>query len=217
MDAAPENIRYLKYLAQEYPSQDDVAEKIINLQAQLNLPKGTEHFISDIHGEYDTFCKVVSHASGAIKRKIDEIFQHSLSDEEKINLGALIYTPESMLGIMLPAVDDQGQWYQYTIARLIQVLRAVSSKYTRSRVMQLIEGRFEKLVEELLYEKEDLTDKSDYYQGLLETIVAVGQAKALIIVIARAIQCLAIDHLHVVGDIYDRGPGAHQILRPNEH
>ena len=212
MELAPDNTRYLNYLAKEYPCQEDVAEAIINLQAQLNLPKGTEHFISDIHGEYESFCKVVSHASGAIKRKIDEIFQYSLSDEEKINLGALVYSPEVMLGIILPAVDDRGRWYQHTLSRLIQVLRAVSSKYPRSRVRQLIDGRFEKLVEELLYEKEDLPDKSDYYQGLLETIVTIGHAKALIVVIARAIQCLAIDHLHVVGDIYDRGPGAHKIL-----
>ena len=212
MEAVPENIRYLNQLAKEYPSQEDVAEAIINFQAQLNLPKGTEHFISDIHGEYEAFCKVVSHASGAIKRKIAEIFQHTLPDEEKINLGALIYAPELMLGVMLPAVDDQRRWYQDTLSQLIQVLRAVSSKYPRSRVRQLIEGRFEKLVEELLYEKEDLPDKSDYYQGLIETIVTIGHAKALINVIAEAIQCLAIDHLHVVGDIYDRGAGAHRIL-----
>jgi len=212
MEVVPENIRYLNQLAKEYPSQEDVAEAIINLQAQLNLPKGTEHFISDIHGEYEAFCKVVSHASGAIKRKIAEIFQHALPDEEKINLGALIYAPELMLGVMLPAVDDQRRWYQDTLSQLIQVLRAVSSKYPRSKVRQLIEGRFEKLVEELLYEKEDLPDKSDYYQGLIETIVTIGHAKALINVIAEAIQCLAIDHLHVVGDIYDRGAGAHRIL-----
>jgi len=212
MELVPENIRYLKRLAKEYPSQEEVAEAIINLQAQLSLPKGTEHFISDIHGEFEAFCNVVSHASGAIKRKIDEIFLHVLSDDEKLNLGALIYTPELMLGIMLPAVDDPERWYQDTMSRLIKVLRAVSSKYPRSKVRRLIEGRFEKLVEELLYEKEDLLDKTEYYQGLIETIVTIGHAKALIIVMARAIQCLAIDHLHVVGDIYDRGPGAHRIL-----
>ena len=212
MDAVPDNIRYLRYLAKEYTSQEKVAEGIVNMRARLKLPKGTEHFISDIHGEYDSFCEVVSHASGAIKRKIEEIFQHTLSAEEKINLGALIYSPEVMLGILLPPVDDRRQWFRQTLLHLIQVLRSVSSKYPRSRVCHLIEGRFEKLVEELLYEKEDLADKREYYQGLLETIVAIGHARALIIVIARAIQSLAIEHLHVVGDIYDRGPGAHQIL-----
>ena len=212
MGTRPENMRYLKQLAKEYPSQEVVAEAIINLQAQLNLPKGTEHFISDIHGEFEAFCKVVSHASGAIKRKITEIFGHTLSQKEQIYLGALIYDPERVLGIMLPANDDQGKWYQETLFRMILVLRAVSSKYPRSKVKRLIEGRFEKLVEELLYEKEDVQDKADYYQSLIETIVTTGHGRVLIVVIAEAIQCLAIDHLHVVGDIYDRGPGAHLIM-----
>ena len=182
------------------------------MQAQLNLPKGTEHFISDIHGEFDAFCKVVSHASGAIKRRIAEIFGDTLSDAEKVNLGALIYTPETMLGIMLPVAGEQRQWYRDTLLRLIRVLRSVSSKYPRAKVRRLIEGRFEALVEELLYEQEQLADKCDYYQGLIETIITTGHAKALIVVIAKAIQCLAIDHLHVVGDIFDRGPGAHLIV-----
>ncbi len=212
MERDPENMRHLSHLTKEYPSQEAVAEAIINLQAQLELPKGTEHFISDIHGEFDAFCKVVSHASGAIKRKIAEIFKHTLSDKEKIELGALIYTPETMLGILLPVADEQKQWYQETLLRLILVLRAVSSKYPRSKVRRLIKGRFEGLVEELLYENELLTDKSDYYHGLIKTIVATGHSKAFIVVMAKAIQCLAIDHLHIVGDIYDRGPAAHLIM-----
>ena len=212
MERDLENTRHLSYLAKEYPSQEAVAEAIIDLQAELELPKGTEHFISDIHGEYEAFCKVVSHASGAIKRKIAEIFSNTLSAAEKIELGALIYSPEKMLGIMLPVTDDRRQWYQQTLLRLIHVLRAVSSKYPRSKVRVLIEGRFEMLVEELLYENEQLTDKCEYYQSLLETIITTGQAKTIIIIIAKAIQCLAIDHLHVVGDIYDRGPAAHLIM-----
>jgi len=212
MEPFPDHMHYLKHLAKEFPSRETVAEAIINMQAQLKLPKGTEHFISDIHGEYEAFCKVVSHASGAIKRKIAEIFKDTLSDEEKIQLGALIYTPESMLGVLLPAAEDQKQWYQQTLLRLIHVLRAVSSKYPRSKVRRLIEGRFESLVEELLYENEMLTDKCEYYQGLIDTIVSTGHAKAFIVVMAKAIQCLAIDHLHIVGDIYDRGPGAHLIV-----
>ncbi|TKB09626.1 fructose-1,6-bisphosphatase [Desulforhopalus sp. IMCC35007] len=212
MELFPDHLRYLTHLAKEFPSQETAAEAIINLQAQLKLPKGTEHFISDIHGEYEAFCKVVNHASGAIQRKIDEIFKDTLSGEDKIKLGALIYTPETMLGIMLPVADEQKQWYQRTLLRLTYVLRAVSSKYPRTKVRQLIEGRFERLVEELLYENENLNDKSEYYQGLIETIVSTGHAKAFIVVMAKAIQRLAIDHLHVVGDIYDRGPAAHLIV-----
>ena len=211
MEPPSDHMRYLNHLAKAYPSLEAVAEAIINLRAQLNLPKGTEHFISDIHGEFEAFCKVVSHASGAIKRKIAEIFSDTLSEVEKVNLGALIYTPETMLAIMLSVADEQTQWYRKTLLRLIRVLRAVASKYPRYKVRQLIEGRFERLVEELLYEQEQLTDKCEYYQGLIETIINTGHAKAFIVVMAKSIQCLAIDHLHVVGDIYDRGPGAHLI------
>jgi len=196
MELSTDQMRYLNHLAKEFPSQEATAEAIINLQAQLNLPKGTEHFISDIHGEFEAFCKVVSHASGAIKRKINEIFKHTLPESVKMNLGALVYSPESMLCIMLPDADDQRKWYQENLLRLIYVLRAVSSKYPRTRVLNLIEGRFEGLVEELLYENEKQVDKSDYYQGLIDSIVATGHGKALIIVIAKAIQCLAIDHLY---------------------
>ena len=212
MELFPDHLRCLTHLAKEFPSQETAAEAIINLQAQLKLPKGTEHFISDIHGEYEAFCKVVNHASGAIQRKIDEIFKDTLSGEDKIKLGALIYTPETMLGIMSPVADEQKQWYQRILLRLTYVLRAVSSKYPRTKVRQLIEGRFERIVEELLYENENLTDKREYYQGLIETIVSTGHAKAFIVVMAKAIQRLAIDHLHVVGDIYDRGPAAHLIV-----
>lgn len=212
MEPFSDQMPYLEHLVKEFPSRETVAEEIINLQAQLKLPKGTEHFISDIHGEYEAFCNVVSHASGAIKRKIAEIFKDTLSDEEKIKLGALIYTPESMIGVLLPAAEDQKQWYQQTLLHLILVLRAVSSKYPRSKVRRLIQGRFDGLVEELLYENEKRTDKCEYYQGLIDTIVSTGHAKALIVVMAEAIQCLAIDHLHIVGDIYDRGPGAHLIV-----
>jgi fructose-1,6-bisphosphatase-3 len=212
MDPLANHLRYLNHLAKSYPSLEAVAGTIINLQAQLNLPKGTEHFISDIHGQFDSFCKVVSHASGAIKRRIAEIFNDTLSDTEKVNLGALIYRPETMLGIMLPVADEQRQWYRETLLRLIRVLRAVSTKYPRAKVRQLIKGRFEALVEELLFEQEQLTDRCDYYRDMIETIFTTGHAKAVLIVMAKAIQRLAIDHLHVVGDIYDRGPGAHLIL-----
>jgi fructose-1,6-bisphosphatase-3 len=203
---------YLNHLAKAYPSPETVAEAMINLQAQLDLPKGTEHFISDIHGEFDAFCRVVSHASGAIKRRIAEIFGGTLSDAEQVNLGALIYAPATMLGVMPPVAGDQRQWYRDTLLRLIRVLRSVSSKYPRAKVRRLIDGQFEALVEELLYEQEGGADKCDYYRGLIETIITTGHAKAMITVITQAIQCLAIDHLHVVGDIYDRGPGAHLIV-----
>ena len=212
MEPLPDHMRALNHLTKEYPSLEAVAEAMISLQAQLSLPKGTEHFISDIHGQFEAFCKVVSHASGAIKRRIAELFKDTLSEAEKVNLGALIYTPEKMLGIMLPADDEQKQWYRETLLLLIRVLRSVSTKYPRAKVRQMIKGQFETLVEELLFEQEQLTDRCDYYQGLIETIISTGHAKALIVAMAKSIQYLAIDHLHVVGDIYDRGPSAQLIV-----
>ncbi len=212
MELFPDHLRSLKHLAREYPSPEAAAEAIINLEAQLNLPKGTEHFISDIHGEYEAFSRVVSHASGSIKRKIAELFKDDLAEQNQLNLGALIYQPETMAGVLMPGLENQEQWFQQTLLRLIQVLRSVSSKYPRYKVQQLITGRFQGLVEELLYENEKLADKGEYYQGLIESIVATGHGKSLITVISKAIQCLAIDHLHVVGDIYDRGAGAHLIV-----
>lgn len=212
MEPLADHLSCLRHLAKEYPTIEHVAEAIVHLKARLNLPKGTEHFISDIHGEFEAFDKVINHASGAIKRKIAEVFGETLSDEEKLNLGALIYEPEPMLGIMLPAPDAQQQWYRDTLLRLIRVLRAIASKYPRAKVRGLITGRFETLVEALLYEQEQQTDKGAYYQALLDTVISTGHAKALIVVMSEAIRCLAIDHLHVVGDIYDRGPGAHLIM-----
>lgn len=155
---------------------------------------------------------MVSHASGAIKRRIAELFKDTLSEAEKVNLGALIYSPEKMLGIMLPADDEQKQWYRKTLLRLIRVLRTVATKYPRAKVRQLIGGQFETLVEELLFEQEQLTDRYDCYHGLIEAVISTGHAKALIVAMAKSIQHLSIDHLHVVGDIYDRGPGANLII-----
>jgi fructose-1,6-bisphosphatase-3 len=212
MAAQTGQVRCAEHLTKAYPTLESVAEAIIHLKAQLKLPKGTEHFISDIHGEFEAFSKVVSLASGAIKRRIAEIFGGTLSEADKINLGALIYTPEPMLGIIPPVGEEAGRWYRDTILRLIRVLRAVASKYPRAKVRRLITGRFEALVEELLYEQEQLTDKGDYYRALIDTVISIGHAKALVTVLAKAIQCLAIDHLHVVGDIYDRGPAAHRIM-----
>ena len=134
MELFPDHLRSLKHLAREYPSPEAAAEAIINLKAQLNLPKGTEHFISDIHGEYEAFSRVVSHASGSIKRKIAELFKDDLAEQNQLNLGALIYQPETMVGVLMPGLENQEQWFQQTLLRLIQVLRSVSSKYSRYKV-----------------------------------------------------------------------------------
>lgn len=209
----PEPDRRLGYLARLYPSMEAVSGEIIHLRAQLDLPKGTEHFISDIHGEYDAFRSVLSHASGSIRRKIDELFgERVLSETECSHLGALIYAPERNLSQMLRAADDENRWYRDTLHRMIEVLRVVSSKYHRPKVRRLLPEPFSDIVEELLYEQEQLRDKADYFLGLIDAIIETGNAKSFILVLARAIQRLAIDHLHVVGDIYDRGPAAERIV-----
>ena len=212
MSSSPDSAQPLDPLIHQYPNREAVALALISLCAQLDLPKGTEHFISDIHGQYEGFLRVVSHASGAIKRKIAETFGERLSEDEQTRLGALIYEPEKMLGVLMPPADHRAQWYRRMVMQLIALLRVVAAKYPRAKVRRRIQGRFADLLDELLYEQEQLEDKIAYYQGLIEATIACDNAKALIVALSKAIQILAIDHLHVVGDIYDRGPGAHLIL-----
>jgi len=204
--------RYLETMARLYPSEEAVSTEIIHLRARLNLPKGTEHFVSDIHGEYRAFRSVLSHASGSIRRKIDELFGPDLSKAERSALGALIYAPERNLSDMLAKAAVPEDWYRDTLHRMIAVLRVVSSKYHRGKVRHLLLVPFSEIVEELLYEQEQLRDKADYYRSLIDTIIQTDNAKSLIFVLARTIQRLAIDHLHVVGDIFDRGPAAERIM-----
>ncbi|MFW6372839.1 MAG: fructose-1,6-bisphosphatase [Thermodesulfobacteriota bacterium] len=208
-----DSTRYLRHLARLYPSIEAVSGEIIHLRAQLDLPKGTEHFISDIHGEYEAFRSVLSHASGSIRRKIDELFGgRVLSEEECSALGALIYAPERNLPRMLQTAEDETRWYRDTLHRMIEVLRVVSSKYHRPKVRRLLLEPFSDIVEELLYEQEQLRDKADYFNSIIDAVIETGNAKPFILVLARTIQRLAIDHLHAVGDIYDRGPAAEKIV-----
>jgi len=209
MDPAP---RHLDYMSRLYPTAEAVSAEILHLRARLDSPKGTEHFISDIHGEYEAFRSVLSHASGSIRRKIDELFGQALPEDQRSALGALIYAPDRNLSAMLRAAGDKEEWRRDILRRMIAVLRVVSSKYSRAKVRRLLLDPFSDIVEELLYEQEQLRDKADYYRSLIDGIVETGNADALIRVLARTIQRLAIDHLHVVGDIFDRGPAADRIM-----
>ncbi len=209
MDAAD---RHLDYMARLYPTAEAVSTEILHLRARLDLPKGTEHFISDIHGEYEAFRSVLSHASGSIRRKIDELFGDDMAEADRSALGALIYAPDRNLSAMLRAAADKDGWRRDALRRMIAVLRVVSSKYSRAKVRRLLLDPFSGIVEELLYEQEQLRDKADYYRSLIDGVVETGNADALIRVLARTIQRLAIDHLHVVGDIFDRGPAADRIM-----
>ena len=206
------DLRYLNLLANKYPTISSATTEIINLQAILNLPKGTEHFLTDIHGEYEPFIHVLKNASGVIKRKINDVFGNSLRSSEKKSLATLIYYPEQKLEIVLKEEDNIDDWYRITLYRLIAICRHVSSKYTRSKVRKALPPDFAYIIEELLHEQPGREDKEEYYEEIIQTIITVDRAREFIIAISKLIQRLVIDRLHIIGDIYDRGPGAHIIL-----
>ena len=207
-----EHEKYLSLLAKQYPTENAAAVEIINLQAILALPKGTEHFLTDIHGEYEQFVHVLKNGSGSVRRKIDEVMGKTVSNSYKRQLATLIYYPKEKLEIVKAKEEDIEDWYMMTLHHLVQVVKCVSSKYTRSKVRKAIPKGFVYVVEELITEKEEVYDKEQYYNSILQTIVRIGQADAVIITLCELIQRMVVDHLHVIGDIYDRGPGPHIIM-----
>ncbi len=204
--------KYLQRLSELYPSIATASTEIINLQSILNLPKGTEHFLTDIHGEHEAFTHVLKNGSGSIRRKINDIFGHTLSSKDKQSLATLIYYPKEKMEMILANEQTHNEWYKITLFRLIEVCKTVSSKYTRSKVRKALPSDFSYVIEELITEKIDLQDKESYYNAIIETIIDTGRAKAFIIALSELIQRLVIDHLHIVGDIYDRGPGPQIIM-----
>ena len=204
--------KYLHLLSNSFPTVADAAREIINLEAILNLPKGTEHFLADLHGEYEAFRHVLKNASGNIKRKVGEIFGNTIRESEKKELCTLIYYPEQKLELIKSNEEDLEDWYRITIHQLVRVCRDVSSKYTRSKVRKSLPTEFSYIIEELLHERTDDQDKAAYVAVIVDTIISTGRADAFIIAISKVIQRLAIDQLHILGDIYDRGPGAHIIM-----
>ena len=206
------DMRYLKLLSQSFPTIADASTEIINLQAILNLPKGTEHFLADLHGEYKSFQHVLKNASGNIKRKVNEIFGNELRESEKKELCTLIYYPEEKLELVKASEPELDDWYHITIHQLVRVCRDVSSKYTRSKVRKSLPEDFSYIIEERLHERTDDVDKAAYVNVIISTIITTGRADDFIIAISHVIQRLAIDLLHILGDVYDRGPGAHIIM-----
>ena len=206
------DMHYLNLLSQSFPTVADAAKEIINLEAIMNLPKGTEHFLADIHGENEAFEHVLKNASGNIKRKVGEIFGNSIRESEKKELCTLIYYPEQKLELVKAIEEDIDDWYHITIHQLVKVCRDVSSKYTRSKVRKSLPEEFSYIIEELLHERTDDQDKAAYVAVIVDTIITTGRADDFICALCNVIQRLAIDQLHILGDIYDRGPGAHIIL-----
>lgn len=204
--------RLLELLSQNFQTVGEASTEIINLEAILNLPKGTEHFIADIHGEYEAFDHIVRNASGNIRRKVNELFINTMRDEEIRHLCTLIYYPEKKLEEIKETEAEMDDFYNVTLHRLVKVCRSVSSKYTRSKVRKALPKEFAYIIEELLHEEHDDQDKQAYYSRIIETIISTGQADAFIIAMSTVIQRLSIDWLHILGDVFDRGPGAHIIM-----
>lgn len=204
--------RYLERLSQLYPTIAKASTEIINLQAILNLPKGTEHFLTDIHGEHEAFSHVLKNGSGSVHRKIDDVFGNTMSSRDKQSLATLIYYPKEKMDRIKQEEDNMEDWYKITLYRLIEVCKRTASKYTRSKVRKALPPDFAYVIEELITEKSEITDKESYYNSIVTTIIRIGRAEKFIVALSELIQRLTVDHLHIVGDIYDRGPGPHIIM-----
>lgn len=204
--------RYLERLSELYPTIAKASKEIINLQAILNLPKGTEHFLTDIHGEYEAFAHVLKNGSGSVRRKIEEVFGNSMTNKDKDSLATLIYYPKEKMNLIKKTEDNMEDWYKITLYRLIEVCKNTASKYTRSKVRKAMPEDYAYVMEELITERADTSNKEYYYNTIVSTIIEIGSAEDFIIALCRLIQRLAVDHLHILGDIYDRGPGPHLIM-----
>lgn len=207
-----EELRYLQRMADLFPTIGKASTEIINLQSILKLPKGTEHFLSDLHGEYEAFSHVLRNGSGAVRKKIDEVFGHTLSNNDKRALATLIYYPKKKMEFIKKTEDDMLNWYKITLYRLIEICKTTASKYSRSKVRKALPLDYAYVIEELITEKIEVLDKEAYYDSIVDTIIDIGRAEDFIIALSELIQRLVVDHLHVLGDIYDRGPGPHFIM-----
>lgn len=204
-----EHLHYLEQLSEMYPTIGKASSEIINLQAILNLPKGTEHFVSDVHGEYEAFSHVLKNGSGAVRKKIDDVFGLAMNKADKAALATLIYYPREKMELIKQDEPDMDSWYKTTLYKLIEVCKTVSSKYTRSKVRKALPEEYAYVIEELITEKPEVLNKEAYYESIINTTVELGTAEEFIVVLSELIQRLAVDHLHVLGDIYEQGRRGH--------
>ena len=207
-----DELRYLRLLAKQYPTVREAGTEITNLRMILNLPKGTEHFLSDIHGEHEAFLHILNSCSGEVHKKIDELFCDSLTEAERDDLATLIYYPGAKLALVADATEDMGLWYRRNLDLLVRLCRWVSLKYTRNKVRTSMPAGFEDMIEELLHTYDGEEEKKEQYENILDTVIAIGQAGELIEAISKCIKRLTVDHLHIVGDIFDRGPRADIVM-----
>ena len=205
--------KYLELLAEKYPTEQAVCREIINLKAILGLPKGTEHFMSDLHGEYEAFCHILNNCSGVIREKVDLLFEETLSDIDREEICTLIYYPVEKLEMMKKESRNNEEWYRVILGELIEIARLLSSKYTRSKVRKAMPDEYAYILDELIHVQNDEDDNQvAYHQNIIDTLLELDSADAFIEVLAALIKRLAVDHLHIVGDIFDRGPCADRIM-----
>lgn len=205
--------KYLELLAEKYPTEQAVCREIINLKAILGLPKGTEHFMSDLHGEYEAFCHILNNCSGVIREKVDLLFEETLSDIDREEICTLIYYPVEKLEMMKKESRNNEEWYRVILGKLIEIARLLSSKYTRSKVRKAMPDEYAYILDELIHVQKDEDDNQvAYHQNIIDTLLELDSADAFIEVLAALIKRLAVDHLHIVGDIFDRGPCADRIM-----
>lgn len=209
---APEELRYLELLSERFPTVQAAGTEITRLRAILNLPKGTEHFISDIHGEYEAFLHILNSCSGEVKEKLDQLYGTTLLQKERDDLATLIYYPSAKLALVSDTTEDMEQWYRVTLHRLVELCRFVSVKHTRNRVRKAMEEDYKEIVDELLQTPTDEPDKREHYENIINTIIEIGQAGEVIESICALIKRMTVDHLHIVGDIFDRGPRADIVM-----
>ncbi len=208
----PQQLHYLRLLAKEYPTVQAAGTEIVKLQAILNLPKGTEHFLSDIHGEYEAFLHILNSCSGEVKDKLTELFGDTISGRELDDLATLIYYPSAKLALIADSNPDLDGWYRITLNRLVQLCRWVSVKYTRDKVRAAMPAEFVQIIDELLHTRPEEENKRNYYKTIIDSIVSIGQAGEVIEALCQCIKRLTVDHLHIVGDIFDRGPRADIVM-----
>ena len=208
----PERLRYLTLLSRQYPTVQAASTEIIRLQAILNLPKGTEHFMSDIHGEHEAFLHILNSSSGEVKAKLNDLFGETLSQRERNELATLIYYPTEKLALLADASADLAEWYRRTIDQLVALCRHVSAKHTRMKVHSYMPAEYAHILDEMLHLQDDDGMRHSQYDSIIDTIIRIGQAPKVIEAICVVIKALTCDHLHIVGDIFDRGPRADIVM-----
>ena len=207
-----EELHYLRLLSRQYPTVEAAGTEIIRLQAILNLPKPTEHFMSDIHGEHEAFLHILNSGSGEVKEKLEELFGNSMTKRDRNDLATLIYYPTSKLALVADEEENLDEWYRLTIHRLVDLCRFVSTKHTRAKVRTYMDPDYEQILDELIHLVEEGGSRRDQYENIINTIIQIGQAADVIRAICKVIKSLVVDQLHIVGDIFDRGPRADIVM-----